>query len=160
MSAGIDENTLLGLLSGIGAALAYTSIRELKNYYDIRSIALSFMLVGSVGPILLMGLAEFVSVPKEYHFLITRFIMPSGITWFYIVAVGLLATASQLFMTKAYSLTKAGIVGTITYSQILFAVLIGSLLGDKLPDMWTAVGITLIIISGLLVTIPKEKLAK
>jgi len=157
MGAGLDTNTMLGLLSGVGAALAYTSIRELKNHYDIRAIALSFMIVGSVGPIVLMGIAEFVSVPSGYEFIISKFVMPSGITWLYIVAVGTLATASQLLMTKAYSLTKAGIVGTITYSQILFAVLIGSLLGDELPDIWTILGIALVITAGLLVTIPKER---
>ncbi|NKQ40351.1 MAG: DMT family transporter [Sulfurovum sp.] len=153
----LDKDILLGFVSGIGAALAYTSIRELKNYYDVRAIALSFMLVGTVGPILLMGLAEFIYVPKNYDFMIAKFIMPQGITWLYIVIAGLLATASQLLMTKAYSLTQAGIVGTITYTQILFAVIIGTVLGDSFPDMWVWVGMGLIIAAGLLVTLHKKK---
>jgi drug/metabolite transporter (DMT)-like permease len=33
---GLGKYDLLGIFSGIGAALAYTSIRELKNYYDTR----------------------------------------------------------------------------------------------------------------------------
>ena len=152
----LDHDILLGLISGVGAALAYTSIRELKNHYDIRTIALSFMTVGSIGPIVLMTLAEYVTVPSGYDFLITRFVMPHGIIWFYIVAVGIFATASQLLMTKAYSLTQAGIVGTITYTQILFAVVIGTLLGDQLPDFWSWVGMGLIVVAGLLVTIPKR----
>lgn len=36
---------LLGIFSGIGAALAYTSIRELRRHYDTRVIVLSFMVV-------------------------------------------------------------------------------------------------------------------
>jgi len=153
----LDKYGLLGIFSGIGAALAYTSIRELKNYYDVRSIALSFMIIGSAGPLLLMGLAEFVEPTEAYDFLLSKFIMPHGITWLYIVAVGVLATASQLLMTKAYSLTKAGIIGTITYTQIIFAIIIGTVLGDPFPDIWSFLGISLVIIAGLLVMIPKDK---
>ena len=39
---GFSKYDLLGLFSGIGAALAYTSIRELKKYYETRMIVLSF----------------------------------------------------------------------------------------------------------------------
>ena len=155
----LDHDILLGLISGVGAALAYTSIRELKNHYDIRTIALSFMVVGTIGPILLMLLAEFVSVPASLDFIVSRFVMPQGILWLYIIAAGLFATASQLLMTKAYSLTQAGIVGTITYTQILFAVIIGTLLGDQLPDLWSWIGMGLIVVAGLLVTIPKRTTA-
>jgi len=152
----LDHDIVLGLVSGIGAALAYTSIRELKNHYDIRTIALSFMVVGTVGPILLMILAEFVTVSPSFTFMVSKFIMPHGILWLYIILAGIFATASQLLMTKAYSLTQAGIVGTITYTQILFAVIIGTLLGDHFPDMWSWIGMGLIVVAGLLVTIPKR----
>jgi len=54
-------------------------------------------------------------------------------------------------MTKAYSLTKAGIVGTITYTQILFAVIIGTILGDRYPDLYTFIGMVLIVLAGVLV---------
>lgn len=152
----LDRDIMLGLLSGIGAALAYTSIRELKNHYDVRTIALSFMVVGAIGPMVLMTIAEWIEVPAGYDFLIARFVMPHGIIWFYIIAMGIFATASQLLMTKAYSLTQAGIVGTITYTQILFAVIIGTLLGDQFPDVWSWAGMGLIIVAGLLVTVPKR----
>jgi drug/metabolite transporter (DMT)-like permease len=72
-----------------------------------------------------------------------------------VTAVGVFATASQLLMTKAYELTKAGIVGTISYSNIVFAVIIGIMLGDPIPDIWTVLGIILVILSGLLVALPK-----
>ena len=83
--------------------------------------------------------------------------MPQGIEWAYVTAVGVFATVSQLLMTKAYELTKAGIVGTISYSNIVFAVIIGVMLGDPIPDIWTTLGIILVILSGLLVALPKGK---
>jgi len=60
-------------------------------------------------------------------------------------------------MTKAYELTKAGIVGTISYSNIVFAVIIGVMLGDPIPDIWTVLGILLVILSGLLVAFAKKE---
>ena len=85
------------------------------------------------------------------------FVMPRGVEWGYVTAVGVFATISQLLMTKAYELTKAGIVGTISYSNIVFAVIIGVMLGDAIPDIWTTLGIILVIISGLIVALPKGK---
>lgn len=152
----LDKYDLLGIFSGIGAALAYTSIRELRKYYDTRAIVLSFMGVGTIGPIILMSLAPFVG-GESTDMLFAPFVMPEGIEWFMIVAVGIFATISQLLMTKAYELTKAGIVGTISYSNIIFAVIIGVMLGDPVPDGWTFLGIALVIVSGLLVSIPKTK---
>jgi len=152
-----DKYDILGIFSGIGAALAYTSIRELREYYDTRAIVMSFMGVGTVAPLLLMLVTPYVDVSKEFDWMFAEFVMPQGIEWLYVTAVGLSATASQLLMTKAYELTKAGIVGTISYSNIVFAVIIGVLLGDPIPDFWTVLGIILVIMSGLMVALAKEK---
>lgn len=150
-----DKYDLLGIFSGIGAALAYTSIRELRKYYDTRAIVMSFMGVGTVAPLFLMLITPYVNVSKEFDWMFAQFVMPQGIEWAYVAAVGVFATASQLLMTKAYELTKAGIVGTISYSNIVFAVIIGIMLGDPIPDIWTVLGIILVILSGLLVALPK-----
>ena len=152
----LDKYDMLGIFSGIGAALAYTSIRELRKYYDTRAIVLSFMGMGTLGPVVLMLLAPFVG-GSSTDILFAPFVMPVGNEWFMIVAVGIFATISQILMTKAYELTKAGIVGTISYSNIIFAVIIGVMLGDPIPDIWTFLGILLVIIAGLLVAIPKAK---
>ncbi len=150
-----DKYDILGIFSGIGAALAYTSIRELRNYYDTRAIVMSFMLVGTVAPLLLMLMTPYVKVSEEFDWMFAPFVMPQGIEWGYVLAVGVFATISQLLMTKAYELTKAGIVGTISYSNIVFALIIGMMLGDPVPDFWTLLGILLVILSGLLVALPK-----
>ncbi len=152
-----DKYDLLGIFSGIGAALAYTSIRELRKYYDTRAIVMSFMGVGTVAPLILMLMTPYIDVPKSFDWMFAQFVLPVGVEWGYVTAVGVFATMSQLLMTKAYELTKAGIVGTISYSNIVFAVLIGVMLGDPIPDFWTVLGIILVIVSGLLVALPKAK---
>ena len=151
-----DKYDMLGIFSGIGAALAYTSIRELRKYYDTRSIVLSFMGIGTIAPIILMIITPYINAP-ELDFLFAEFVMPEGINWLFIAGMGFFATISQFLMTKAYELSKAGIVGTISYSNIVFATIIGVMLGDSMPDMWTILGIILVISSGLLVSMPTSK---
>ncbi len=145
-----SKTDLLGIFSGVGAALAYTSVRELKKYYDTRAIVLSFMTVGTLGPLLLLWVSPYVDAP-ELDFMLGEFVMPSGIVWLYVIGMGLFATLAQLYMTKAYGESQAGIVGAVSYTNIVFAIGVGLLLGDALPDFITLFGIILIIISGILV---------
>jgi len=147
---GLSKTDWLGIFSGVGAALAYTSVRELKTYYDTRAIVLSFMLVGTLGPLSLMLLAPYVP-QNSLDFIFAPFVMPEGIAWVYIIGMGLFATLAQLYMTKAYGESQAGIVGAISYTNIVFSILIGLILGDSFPDMMMLMGIILIVSSGLLV---------
>lgn len=147
----LDLTDVLGLLSGIGAALAYTSVKELKKYYDTRVIVMSFMLTGTIGPLLLILFNDFLHV----EFLKASFIVPDLKMWIYIIGLGASATIAQIYMTKAYGIAKAGIVGAVSYANILFSLLLGVMLGDALPDLLGAFGILLVIIGGILVA--KEK---
>jgi drug/metabolite transporter (DMT)-like permease len=151
---GFSKYDLLGIFSGVGAALAYTSVRELKRYYDTRAIVLSFMGVGTVGPLILFLITPYVDFP-ELDFMLSEFVVPQGIVWVYVIAMGVFATISQVLMTKAYGEAKAGIVGAVSYTNILFSIAVGVMLGDDLPSMVTTAGIVLIVFAGVMVA--KEK---
>lgn len=146
----LSKYDILGLFSGVGAALAYTSVRELKQYYDTRAIVLSFMGIGTVGPLLLLLVPNYVNIP-ELDFMLGEFVVPKGIEWGYILAMGLLATLAQIYMTKAYGASKAGIIGAVSYTNIPFSIAVGVFLGDTLPNLITTTGILLIITAGILV---------
>jgi drug/metabolite transporter (DMT)-like permease len=152
----LSKSDWLGILSGVGAGLAYTSIRELKNYYDTRAIVFSFMFIGTVGPVIIMILAEFYQ-SETYDFILAPFTMPTYKDIIFIVSMGVFATISQLSMTKAYSLAKGGIVGTIGYTNIIFSIALGMMLGDAFPELFVLVGIGLIIFSGFLVSYKNNK---
>lgn len=151
----LDKTEWLGILTGVGAGLAYTSVRELRTYYDSRTIVLSFMIIGTVGPLLLMLISE-VYVNDDFDFLFAPFVMPQSDDWLFIVLLGVFATFAQIYMTKAYSVAKAGIIGTISYANIIFSITIGIFLGDSFPDIWIILGIILIVISGILVSLKKD----
>ncbi len=147
---GFTKYDALGIFSGVGAALAYTSVRELRNYYDTRVIVFSFMVVGTIGPLILLLISPYVNMP-ELDFMLGEFVMPQGVVWLYVVGMGVFATMAQLYMTKAYGETQAGIVGAVSYTNIVFAIIVGLFLGDALPTLTTTFGIVLIVTAGILV---------
>lgn len=148
---GVSKDEYIGLLSGIGAALAYTSIRGLRKHYDTRAIVLSFMLCGSAIPLLSMIIGSFYYRP-DLDFLISPFIMPSLTSWVMVILMGLLATGFQIYLTKAYAASKkAGVVAAVGYSDVVFSMIFGLILGDSLPGAWAFLGIVMIIGAGILV---------
>jgi drug/metabolite transporter (DMT)-like permease len=112
------------------------------------------MSVGTIGPLILLFISLHVSVP-ELDFMLGKFVLPSGVTWLYVLAMGLLATLAQVYMTKAYGASKAGIIGAVSYTNIPFSILIGLFLGDSLPTFITTIGIVFIVTAGIMVA--KEK---
>ncbi len=151
----LSKTDFFGIMSGLGAALAYTSVRELNKVYDTRIIVLAFVSTGTVFPALFMLLSEFYHTPM-FDFMLGNFKMPSGVQWLYIGLMGFSGAVGQLYMTKAFGTTKAGIVGAAGYSIIFFSLLIGLFLGDPLPDFMGLFGILLVILSGVIVAKEKE----
>ncbi len=102
---------ILGIFSGIGAALAYTSIRELRSYYDTRAIVMSFMAVGSVAPLILMLVTPYVMLQRSLSLCLSYY--ANKIEWYILYYWVYLATLSQYLMTKSYEVYKAGVVGLL-----------------------------------------------
>ncbi|MFT7005143.1 MAG: drug/metabolite transporter (DMT)-like permease [Sulfurimonas sp.] len=149
-SGTLETSHIFGFLNAIGAALAFTSIRELRKYYDTRAIVLIFMSMGLIVPITSMIISHYYMNPT-YDFILGVFTMPQGIEWLYLVGLGIFAYLSQFYMTKAYGESKAGIIGAVSYSVILFSIVIGVALGDELPSLLTFAGIGFIIFGGIMV---------
>jgi len=144
----------LGILGGFFAAAAYATIKKIKDIYDTRIIMLSFMGVGTLFPAFLFILSLWVKNPPSYiAFLFTGFSWHSQwYLWALIGFMALISTLSQYFLTKAYSFSKASIIGVISYTNIPFAIGFGYMLGDDFPDFWTFTGIGLIVLGGILVS--------
>ena len=113
------------------------------------------MTIGTIGPIILMIIGSFYTNP-HLDFMLGTFTMPKSSDWLYIILLGIFATFAQIYMTKAYSFAKAGIIGTISYSDIAFSIILGLILGDSFPSILIIFGILLIVLSGLLVSLKKE----
>ncbi len=146
-----DYLHVMGLLTGFLSALAYTSVRSLKEYYDERTVVLSFMIAGVVLPALLMMSSPLIS-SELFAFAFSPFIFPDGMDWIWIILMGISAAFGQMYMTRAYFYAKAGLISTVSYSVVLFATLFGIVLGDTLPTPMIFLGAALIILSGILLS--------
>lgn len=152
-STSVDWTTnLLGLANGVLAGAAYTALRGLRNHYESRTVVLSFTVSGLALPAISMLIGEMGSF-SGYEYAVTQFKWPQGIQWLWLLAVAITALGGQLFLTRAYAKEKAGIISAIGYMTIPFAILIGIALGDPFPDLWSLMGICLIVISGILISV-------
>ncbi|MDF1876811.1 DMT family transporter [Sulfurimonas sp. SAG-AH-194-L11] len=148
----ISYEHFLGLLGGFFAAAAYATIKKIKDIYDTRIIMLSFVGVGTLLPLLLFIVAQYVQTPEYLSFLFPVFSFPQSLkVWLLIILMASVATLSQWLLTKAYSSSNLSIIGVVSYTNIPFAIAFGVLLGDGLPDYFSFLGIMLIVFAGVLI---------
>lgn len=146
------QSHVLGVISGLFAALAYLAVHELKRLYDTRTIVLSFLLSGIALPALSLSLGSRGPVPPGWEFAVSPFLWPQGQEWAWIAILGITALSGQVFLTRAYGAERAGVVSGIAYSAVVFSLLIGLALGDPWPSWPTLAGIALIIGSGVVIS--------
>jgi len=145
-----------GLISGITSALAYLTVGKLTQYYQARTIVLSFVLTGVLVPLLLSFIRTICSLPADNLFVITlKWPATNEIGW--ILLLGLSALFGQYFVTRAYGADKAEIVSVFGYANIIFSVFIGMFLGDSFPDLTSWTGIFCIIGSGIFISLVKKR---
>jgi drug/metabolite transporter (DMT)-like permease len=145
------------LLSGFLAAVAYTTIRDLRDSYSPITIVASFAIAGVIGPPLVYFLAYF--SPFGNDALRDLFIkIPSNSSeWYGVFMVGVFATVAQYLLTKAYSLSRASVVGAVGYSGLFFSTIAGIIAGDKLPDILGICGIILVALSGITASFSEKR---
>lgn len=145
----------IGISNAVMTGMAYLSIRGLSEIYDQRSIILSFMLSGIILPLVSLTVGSFWTV-EGLDFMIDTFdkIHLSQIPA--ILLLGIAALFGQIYLTKAFSYQKTGIIAAVGYSNIVFSIIFGTILGDAFPDLISMVGIGLIIVCGIMVSWTKK----
>jgi S-adenosylmethionine uptake transporter len=150
----IDQDQLfagvIGLLSGIGAALAYMQVTALGKVGEPEERTVFYFAVGTtVAGALGMVLLGF----SPWHWQHALWLLP----------IGLLASLGQLCMTKAYSMsTNHGgtlMAANLQYSGIIFSALFSlALFGDTIPPLgWAGMG--LIVLSAIAATVLRARAA-
>ncbi|MEA3290384.1 MAG: DMT family transporter [Campylobacterota bacterium] len=137
----ISVEHIMGVLGGFFAAAAYATIKKIKDIYDARVIMLSFMGVGMILPLLIYLFTPYMTF--QVH--------SDPLVWVLITLMAVISTGSQWFLTRAYSISKASIIGVVSYTNIPFAIGFGVMLGDAFPDIYTFTGIAMIVFGGILV---------
>lgn len=135
---------MVGLVSGIFAALAYLQVAALSRAGEPESrtvfyFSIGAVLAGSVG-MLFVG-------ATPWHWPAALWLLP----------IGLLAVFGQLCMTRAYASGATMVVASLQYSGIVFAGIYGLVIfGDQIPLVgW--LGMATIIASGVLATLLRAR---
>lgn len=126
---------LIGLASGLLAALSMVTIRRNARTEPPARIVFYFCVLGTIGS----------AVP-----LLWAWQTPTLLQWLIMLGAGGLATAGQLLVTKGYASAPPAQVGPFAYASVLFAALAGWLIWGEVPDGWSALGALLIISGGAL----------
>ena len=76
-------------------------------------------------------------------------IMPSAATWAGLVAAAVAGIGAYTSLTIAMRTGEVGAVTPFRYTRLVFAMIAGVLVFGESPDMWTIIGSTIIILSGI-----------
>jgi drug/metabolite transporter (DMT)-like permease len=120
----------VALLGAILSAGAYVTTKRLTRTNDPLVIVFYFALITVVG-----------SIP----FNLNSFVRPVDWEWPLLLGVGIATLGGQVLLTLALQAERATKVMAVGYLQIVFAAVLGVILFAEIPDLWAAVGATVII---------------
>lgn len=133
----------LGLFSAIVAGIAYNAIIKCRDTDEPVTVVMYFPLLAT--PIMLVAC------------FIWGFVVPQGIEWVLLLLIGTLTQIAQLTMTRAFHSDTAAKVTPIKYVGAIYAVSAGYFIFDEELGLYSAIGISLILLGVLLNTVLKEK---
>jgi drug/metabolite transporter (DMT)-like permease len=125
----------IGLLSGLLAALALSTVRRMAESESTLTVVFYFTVISTV-------MSATVVV---WHW--QPLSVMQGIGLF---CVGLFATLGQLAMTRGYHLAEVGKIGPFMYSAVVFAFCYGWIFWQELPDLFAVVGILFVVVGGVM----------
>ena len=135
---------LIGLMSGLLAALAYIQVTALGRVGEPEERTVFYFALGSA---LGGGIGVMFTGLSEWNWGAAVWLLP----------IGVLASIAQWCMTRAYSQGPTLVAANLQYSGIVFAALYSLLLfGDQIPLLgW--LGMLVIVVSGVVATALRTK---
>lgn len=132
----VDPVALIGLVSGLCAAVATVTVRGLARTEPPERIVFYFSAMGTAVAALPM---------------LRAWIEPDALQWLTLVLIGTFATGGQVLLTRGISLVPAATLGPFTYASVVFAAVIGWLVWGEVLDASTLLGGLLVCAGGVLV---------
>ncbi len=122
------------------AAALFAASRDLATRLvnaNISSLMITF------ASTLASGLGGLVLSPSEI------WVTPTLHQWAYISGAACLATSANYAIILAYRGADIGLVSPFRYTAVPFALLLGLLIWGHMPDFWSFVGMSIVVVSGI-----------
>ncbi len=123
-------SALAGLVGGMGAGAAYTTVRVLGKR-------------GEKGAYIVFFFSAF-SCLVVLPYLIFNFHPMTFFQLFVLIGAGIAAAGGQFSITAAYCHAPAREISIFDYTQIIFASVLGFVLFGQIPDVWSVLGYVII----------------
>ncbi|MBI4211961.1 MAG: DMT family transporter [Deltaproteobacteria bacterium] len=137
----ISTGALSALGGGFFAALAMIYIRKLHGSDSSTTIAFYFTLMATLS-----------GLPMIMHF-----VWPTPLEWGVLLGTGMIITAAQLAMTKAYAHGEASLIAPFNYVSVIFSYAVGMIFWKDIPDRWSLLGAAVIVASGVGIMLAGKK---
>lgn len=128
----------VGFLSAITLAISMVTTRQLTSTEPSERILFYYFLVSTLCSLPLM-IVHWQPVPWN--------------VWPWLLFIGLAIYIGLHFYTEAYRHAKASVVSPFSYFGVVFAGLLGWLIWQHVPDIWSFAGIALVLLGGILATV-------
>ena len=127
-------SVFIALLGALGSGTAYVIVKRLSKTEDSSVIIFYFPLIALPLSLILLG---------------DGFVMPNGEALLLLLFVGIFTQIGQVGLTKAMQTEVAGKVSAFSYVQVVFSTILGVLIFNEIPSVWTLIGGILIILGAL-----------
>ncbi len=101
---------VIGIASAFCSGVAYNLVRTLREREHPLTVVLHFQLVGFI-----IGLI----------FIFFEWQTPRGWDWFYLILIGATSQLGQIFLTNAFQKERAASVAIVSYTGLIYGLLIG-----------------------------------
>lgn len=126
---------LIGLLGGLFAAIAKTSVRRLGRSEPTSRVVFYFALLATLISALPM---------------LWAWQMPSNQAWLLLLAISIVGTLGQLLLTRAYAIAQTAQIAPFTYFSVIYGSVFGYLFWGETLGLYFVAGAVLIAIAGML----------
>lgn len=132
---GVDVNSIgiiFAILSALFLGLIFVLIRKIGDSENSLVIINYFMVMAFV----FGGLMS-----------INHWKNPNMVEWLLLLSLGVFGYVGQLYLTKAFQSYETNVIAPLKYLEVVFMILIGTFWYQETYNLWTLLGVLLIMVS-------------
>jgi len=133
------------------AAIAAVVLRDVATKRVPHEVPALMLTMLSTLSIMLTGLALA---------LVETWVMPSPQTWARLAACAILIVAALYFSVSAMRFGELGVITPFRFSSVLWGLIAGYVVWSELPDLWSVMGMAIVVGAGLYTLYRERKLRR